>query len=109
MKRRMAEVEEAEELGKLQLPKKGELFAIADRLFGGSRIKVICSDGKSRLARIPGKLKKKLWVRAGDLVIIKPWEFQNEKADIVWRYTRTQAVHLSKKGMLPKDLDIFSY
>lgn len=103
----MHEHEEVEEIGKLQLPRKGELFAIADQLFGGSRIKVICSDSKSRLARIPGKLKKKLWIRTGDLVIIKPWEFQNDKADIVWRYTRTQAAHLSRKGLLPKELDVF--
>jgi translation initiation factor 1A len=103
----MADKEELEEYEKLQLPKRGELFGIAEQLFGGSRIKVICSDNKSRLARIPGKLKKKLWIRTGDLVIIKPWEFQNDKADIVWRYTRTQAVHLSRRGILPKELDIF--
>jgi translation initiation factor 1A len=99
--------EEEEEYIKLQLPKKGELFGIADQLLGGSRIKVICADGKSRLTRIPGKLKKKLWIRTGDLVIVKPWEFQNDKADIIWRYTRTQAIHLSKKGLLPKTVNIF--
>ena len=86
---------------------KGEIFGVADQLLGASRIKVLCADGKSRLGRIPGKLKKRMWIREGDLVIIKPWEFQNEKANIVWRYTKTQASYLSRKRMLPSVINIF--
>jgi translation initiation factor 1A len=67
----------------------------------------LCADGKSRLGRIPGKLKKRMWIREGDLVIIKPWEFQNEKADIIWRYTKTQASYLSRKRMIPDVINIF--
>ena len=94
---------------RLPLPKKqkGELFAIADRLMGGSRINVICEDGKSRMARIPGKMKRRQRVRAGDLLIIKPWDIQNEKADIVFRYKRTQASTLSRRRLLPEAIDVF--
>ena len=71
-----------EEYIRLPLPNKhkNEMFAIADRLMGGSRLNVICADGKSRMARIPGRMKRRQRVRAGDLVIIKPWDVQNEKA-----------------------------
>jgi translation initiation factor 1A len=98
-----------EEYIRLPLPKKhkNEMFAIADRLMGGSRITVICADGKSRLARIPGRMKRKQRVRAGDLVIIKPWDIQNDKADIIFRYRRTQAVVLSKRRLLPEEIDVF--
>jgi translation initiation factor 1A len=98
-----------EEYIRLPLPKKGknEMFAIADRLMGGSRINVICADGKSRLARIPGRMKRRQRVRAGDLVIIKPWDIQDDKADIVFRYRRTQAVVLSKRRLLPEEIDVF--
>ncbi len=92
---------------KLPNKKKGEIFAIADQLLGGSRIKCVCADGKGRLARIPGKLRRRMWIREGDLLIISPWEFQDEKADIKWRYTKTQAVSLSKKGLIPKEIDIY--
>lgn len=94
---------------RLQLPKKykKEMFAIADRLMGGSRISIICEDGKSRMARIPGKMKRKARVRAGDLLIVKPWEIQDEKADVVYRYTRTQASTLSRRKLLPEDIDVF--
>ncbi|GAG84516.1 unnamed protein product, partial [marine sediment metagenome] len=53
-------------------------FAIADSLMGGSRINAVCEDGKSRMTRIPGKMRR-MRVRAGDLLIIKPWDIQNEK------------------------------
>jgi len=98
-----------EEYIRLKLPNKhkNEMFAIADRLLGGSRIHVVCADGKSRMARIPGRMKRRQRVRAGDLVIIKPWDIQNEKADIVFRYRRTQSMVLSRRNLLPEEIDVF--
>ena len=104
------ETEEAEEeYIRLKLPNKSknEMFAIADRLMGGSRINVVCADGKSRMARIPGRMKRKQRVRAGDLVIIKPWDIQDDKADIIFRYRRTQAIVLSRRKLLPEEIDVF--
>ena len=101
--------ESGEEYIRLKLPNKQnkELYAIAERLMGGSRIHVICEDSKSRLARIPGKMKRRARVRQGDLLIIKPWDIQDEKADIVYRYNRTQAITLSRRNLLPEELDVF--
>ena len=98
-----------EEYIRLKLPNKNknEMFAIAERLLGGSRIHVVCADGKSRLARIPGRMKRRQRVRAGDLVIIKPWDIQDEKADIIFRYRRTQSVILSRRNLLPEEIDVF--
>ncbi len=84
-----------------------EMFAIADQLLGGSRIHVVCEDKKSRMARIPGKMKRRARVRAGDLLIIRPWDIQDEKADIVFRYSRTQAGSLSRRKMLPEEINVF--
>lgn len=103
-----AEGEEGEYV-RLKLPKKHkkEMFAIAERLMGGSRINAICEDGKSRMARIPGKMKRKARVRAGDLLILRPWDIQDEKADVIHRYTRTQAITLSRRKLLPEEIDVF--
>ncbi|UCH90368.1 MAG: translation initiation factor eIF-1A [Thermoplasmata archaeon] len=94
---------------RFRLPRKkdNEMFGIADQLLGASRIRIMCADGKSRMGRIPGKLKKRMWIRAGDLVIIRPWSFQDEKSDIVWRYTKTQAGFLSRRRLLPDSINIF--
>ena len=103
------EEETQEEYIRLPLPNKSknEMFAIADRLMGGSRIIVVCEDGKSRMARIPGRIKRRQRVRAGDLVIIKPWDIQNDKADIIFRYRRTQSIILSRRKLIPDEIDVF--
>lgn len=94
---------------RLRLPNKknNELFGIAERLMGASHIQVLCEDEKIRMTRIPGKMKRKYKIRTRDLVIIKPWDVQDDKADIVYRYTQTQAIILSKRNILPKSLDVF--
>lgn len=94
---------------RVRTPKKerGEMFAIAEQLLGASKIRVVCADGQTRLGRIPGKLRRRMWIREGDLLIVVPWEFQDEKANVVWRYTKTQATYLSRQGRIPKVVDIF--
>ncbi len=98
-----------EQFVRVKLPrrKEGKIFAIADQLLGASRIKVMCADGKSRMGRIPGKIRKRMWIREGDLLIVRPWEFQDTKADIKYRYTKTQSSYLKRKNMIPSTVDIF--
>ena len=84
-----------------------EMFAIADQILGGRRLRAVCADGETRLARIPGKMRRRQWVREGDLIIIQPWDFQDSKADVRMRYTKTQALYLSRKGALPEIVDTF--
>jgi len=104
-----SEEEQSEEILRCPFPnrREGEMFGVADQLLGASRIKIVCADGKSRMGRIPVKIRKRMWIREGDLVIVKPWEFQDDKADIMYRYTKTQASYLSRRKMLPKSLDVF--
>ena len=68
---------------------KGEMFAVAETFQGGSRLQVICEDGIRRMGRIPGKLRRRMWVRENDLLIVVPWAFQDSKADVKFRYTPT--------------------
>lgn len=86
-------------------PSLKEMFAIADELLGASKMIVMCEDGKSRMARIPGKMKRRMWIKPGDLIIVKPWDFQDDKADVKYRYIKVQSANLSKKGLIPKLLD----
>ncbi|MHB8395736.1 MAG: translation initiation factor eIF-1A [Thermoplasmataceae archaeon] len=87
--------------------KKGEMFGIVEKLSGASRLMVMCEDGFTRSSRIPGKMRKRMWIRENDLVVVKPWEFQNEKGDVVYRYTQTQASYLSRNKLLPEVINIF--
>ena len=87
--------------------KVNEMFAIADQILGGRRVIAVCEDVDSRLARIPGKMRRRQWVREGDLIVVQPWDFQDEKANVVMRYTKTQSLYLSRKGVLPDIVDLF--
>jgi translation initiation factor 1A len=87
---------EPQEVRRVRTPRRGEIPAVVEQILGHGKLRVRCTDG-----RIPGKMKKRIWIREGDVVLIKPWEFQSdEKADIVWRYTRTEANWLEKRGYL---------
>ena len=84
----------------LRMPDDGEVFAeVTDRL-GANRVTVRCADGVERTARIPGRMQKRVWIREDDLVIVDPWDWQDEKADIVHRYEQSEADQLRREGHL---------
>jgi len=78
----------------------GEILGHVTSMLGANHIMVQCVDGVTRMCRIPGKIKKRVWIREGDTVIVVPWDFQGEKADVVWRYTQPQVDWLQRKGFL---------
>ncbi len=86
---------------RVRTPRGREVFGIVEAGLGGSRFKVNCFDEKDRVCRIPGSIKRDIWVKAGDLVLIEPWVVESdEKGDIVFRYTRTQVDLLRRKGLV---------
>jgi len=89
------------EISWVKLPNEadGEMLGIVVGNVGGGRLTVQCKDGKERMCRIPGKIRRFIWVRDNDIVIIKPWDIGGDKkADIVWRYNKYQAEWLRNKG-----------
>jgi translation initiation factor 1A len=90
-----------EALSDVVMPAPGDVLCIAIKLLGFDRVLVKCQDGHERLCRIRGKMKRRVWIREGDVVLVSPWDFQSDKrGDIIWRYTKAQADMLRKKGML---------
>ena len=91
------------EISRIKLPRGREVFGILDQRLGASRTRVRCLDGKTRVCRIPGRLKRRLWVREGDILIVEPWEYSGDgKGDIIYKYTPTQIYFLKNKGYLKK-------
>jgi translation initiation factor 1A len=83
------------------LPTANDVLGIAVKLLGYDRIMVKCQDGRERLCRIRGKMKRRVWIREGDIVLVSPWDFQSDtRGDIFWRYTRGQADWLRKNGYI---------
>tara|TARA_R110000824_G_scaffold239067_3_gene427819 strand:+ start:346 stop:669 length:324 start_codon:yes stop_codon:yes gene_type:complete len=94
-----------EPIKKVKLPyrPKGELMGVVKEISGGSRLVALCEDGNIRMVRIGGKLKKKMWVRPNDYIIVKKWAVQSDKkSDLVYRYTKTQLEYMRRKGLIPE-------
>lgn len=92
-----------QEIRRIRLPRGREVFGILEQRLGASRLKVKCLDGQSRVCRIPGRLKRRLWVRENDIVVVEPWEFGGEdKGDIIFKYTPSQVDFLRTRGYLKK-------
>ncbi|HRZ85220.1 MAG TPA: translation initiation factor aIF-1A [Candidatus Paceibacterota bacterium] len=85
---------------RVRLPRNKEIIGIIDQRVGGNRMIVKCVDGKIRNCRIPGRLRRNLWIREGDIVIVEPWEFDNEKGDILFKYHPNEVNSLKEKGLL---------
>ncbi len=86
---------------RVRLPRPGEILGVVVSMSGGARMIVQCKDGKERMARVPGKIKRQIWVREGDVVLVVPWTVQGDsKADIAFRYTRLQVEQLKRRGIL---------
>ncbi|UIO99854.1 translation initiation factor eIF-1A [Halobaculum sp. CBA1158] len=82
----------------LRMPDDDEVFAEVTDMLGANRVKVRCNDGTERTARIPGRMQKRTWIREGDIVLVSPWDWQDEKADIEHRYESQEADQLREEG-----------
>jgi translation initiation factor 1A len=87
---------------RVRIPKKrnGEQFARAQTMLGAYHIRVQCADGITRMGRIKGKMKKRVWIREGDTLIVTPWSFQDEKCDIIYRYLKPQTDWLRRNRFI---------
>jgi translation initiation factor 1A len=89
------------ELNTLVLPSPNDVLGVAIKLLGYDRVLVKCQDGHERLCRIRGKMKRRVWIREGDIVLVSPWDFQTDKrGDLIWRYTKSQADQLRRQGRI---------
>ncbi|MFA4953609.1 MAG: translation initiation factor eIF-1A [Candidatus Pacearchaeota archaeon] len=83
-----------------RLPRGREVIGIIEQRLGGNKMLVNCTDGKIRNCRVPGRLKRELWLRPNDVVIIEKWELDNIKGDVLYKYRPNQIAWLRKNGYL---------
>lgn len=89
------------EISRIRTPRMGEVLGMIEMMLGADKVRAKCDDGNTRICRIPGRLRKRVWVKPGDLILVEPWHVQsNERGDIIFRYTSTQANWLKRRGFL---------
>ncbi len=89
---------------RVKLLRQGELIGIVLQRLGGNRMSVKTTDNKTRNCRVPGKFRRKFWLREGNYVVIKPWPDDNNKGDIIYQYRSGDLIQLKKRNLL-KNLD----
>jgi translation initiation factor 1A len=75
-------------------------------MLGNGRLEAYCIDGVKRLCHIRGKMRKKVWVNTGDIVLVGLREYQDEKADVILKYMADEARSLKQYGELPDNIRV---
>lgn len=84
---------------RVKIPRGREVIGVITQRVGAGRMLVSCMDGKTRNCRVPGRLRRELWLREGDVIIVEPWEFDNDKGDILFKYTKAAIEKLKRDGL----------
>lgn len=99
VKKKYRMTREEGEVARIRTPREGEVLGVVEMMLGGDKMRVKCDDENVRICRIPGRLRKRVWIRVGNLVLVQPWKVQSDvRGDIIYRYTSTQAYWLKRKG-----------
>ena len=97
---------ENDEKRELIFKEDGQEYAQVLKMLGNNRLDAQCIDGVKRLAHIRGKMRKKVWVNAGDVVLVGLRDYQDGKADVILKYSAEEARALKSYGELPESLRI---
>jgi translation initiation factor 1A len=84
----------------LRLPTGTQLFAVVTDIRSDGHATLRCADRKERLGKVPGRLRSRVWIHEGDVVLAEPWGWEDERAEIVWRYTHREVKRLRSDGRL---------
>ncbi|BAF34751.1 translation initiation factor 1A [Aeropyrum pernix K1] len=95
-----------ERRGEMPLPSEdeGTMLCIVQRVVGAGFLEVLCTDGEVYMARIPGKMRRRVWMREGDVVLFLPWGTADKKGEVVYRYLRDEVRKLIDMNLLPEEL-----
>ncbi|KAG5437729.1 hypothetical protein PCANB_000442 [Pneumocystis canis] len=104
--RRRGKNENEAEKRELIFKEDGQEYAQVTKMLGNGRLEAMCFDGEKRLAHIRGKLRKKVWINQGDIILLSLREYQDKKADVILKYTADEARDLKNYGELPENTKI---
>lgn len=84
----------------------GQEYAQVIKMLGNGRLQAYCFDGVARLCHIRGKMRKKVWINSGDIVLVGLREYQDKKCDVILKYNADEARDLKTYGELPENAKI---
>lgn len=97
---------ENEEKRELIFKEDGQEYAQVLRMLGNGRLEAQCIDGIKRLCHIRGKMRKKVWVNQGDIILVGLRDYQDAKGDVILKYMADEARSLKQYGELPENIRV---
>jgi translation initiation factor 1A len=91
--------------GDLELKDDLQEYGLVIKLLGNCRCEIKCSDGVTRLGHIRGKMKKRVWVNTGDIILASLRDYQDGKCDIIVKYNPSEINKLKSYGEIPQLFD----
>eukprot|EP01028_Stygiella_incarcerata_P004133 TRINITY_DN1871_c0_g1_i2.p1 TRINITY_DN1871_c0_g1~~TRINITY_DN1871_c0_g1_i2.p1 ORF type:complete len:216 (-),score=99.75 TRINITY_DN1871_c0_g1_i2:328-975(-) len=89
----------------LPYKEEGQEYAAVLTMLGNGRLKALCVDGMERMAHIRGKMRKKVWIGTGDIILVSLREYQEDRCDVIMKYTADEARQLRREGEIPKSME----
>mmetsp|Transcript_30328 Transcript_30328/g.69987 ORF Transcript_30328/g.69987 Transcript_30328/m.69987 type:complete len:178 (+) Transcript_30328:49-582(+) len=86
----------------LEFKEEGQEYAQVLRMLGNGRVEAVCFDGQKRLCHIRGKMRKRVWIQMGDIILLGLRDYQDNKADVILKYSCDEARRLKAFGELPE-------
>lgn len=80
----------------------GTEYGYITKKLGDCRFTVFCYDKKERLAHVRGKLRKKVWINVGDICLLGLRDFQDDKCDIMQKFSNDQVNKILQKKLIDK-------
>lgn len=86
----------------LKDPKENENYGLVKGAKGNGRFDIETPDGTVKLGVLAGKHRKRMWINAGDIVLVGIWDFQEDKCSILHKYSEDHVQKLvEKREILP--------
>ena len=76
-------------------------YAKMTKMLGDRRIMVMLPDKTEVMAIIPGKFRKRCWMKISDTLIVSRRDFQESKWDVCYKYNEDEVRLLIKKDEIP--------
>jgi len=105
--RRRGKNENEADKRELVFKEEGQEYAQVTKMLGNGRLEALCfTDGAKRLCHIRGKLRKKVWIRMGDVILLGLRDYQDKKADVILKYNADEARNLKSYGEIPETVKV---
>lgn len=84
----------------LLLKEDGQEYAIVSKILGNGHVECKCMDDIVRRGNIRGKMRHRVWITLGDIVLCGLRDFQDDIVDIIHKYNADEISQLTNLSEL---------